>query len=82
MEGTDNKKVANTDERNEWFNTHWPQALRMFIAMTLFPKQQPLDKLMEALGHMVSIVSDMREVDLKQQAEIESLKALLKMGEK
>lgn len=79
---SDTNHVLNTKERNEFFDTHWPVAMKMFIAMSLQPEKIPLPKLMEALGHMMSIVNDLREVDVNQQAEIASLKACMNLKEK
>ena len=79
---SDTNHVLNTKERNEFFEAHWPVAMKLFIAMSLAPEKIPLPKLMEALGHMMSIVNDLREVDVNQQAEIASLKACLQMKEK
>ena len=77
-----NSKINDVESRNEWFETHWPQALAMAIGMSLQPRQIPVDKLMEALMHVISIVNDMRLVDKAQQAEIASLKACMQMKEK
>lgn len=78
------KMVESVEERNEFFDTHWPTAMIHFVGMTLREKEWTASEakdLVKGLGHLMCIINDMREVDKQQQAEIASLKACMNLKE-
>ena len=80
-------KVMDTKERDEFFNTQWSKALGMYIGLSTSMPDKGWDiadqkLIVQGLGMLIGIINDMREIDINQRAEIESLKACLQMKEK
>lgn len=75
------KMITSVEDRDDFFNTHWADAYRKYVAMSLADRPESEKQLVQAIGHMMAIVSDMREIEMAYRAEIQSLQTLLKIKE-